>query len=209
MTFTDWFMKIRLQFLVVVLACSLNAPHDNPFDPSLGGTVEGIVVDRQGRGIHDAKISVLPVGREVLSDENGNFIIYSLPVDRQCLICQQLLYAQESVYVEIDKGEKDSVRFVLNGLPKLSSESIRTFHWIRSWPLDDLFFCKTEVTVCDTDGLADIDTVWLRIPDLSISSPLVYEPKQKLYNYTIWARVCLAANWKFSPANHFILPRKT
>ncbi len=62
-----------------------------------------------------------------------------------------------------------------------------TYHWVRSWPLEDLYFCKTETGVSDIDGNADIDSLWVWVPALNQRYALTYDPMEKIYTYTIWA----------------------
>jgi len=174
--------------IIALLPCTFcSAPHDNPFDPTLSGTLQGWVVDRQGNGIEGAGISLAPVNIDETTDDRGQFKVYSLPPDQILIRCRHSLYASESLSCRLERGRIDSVYFALNGLPKLVSGKITTFHWVRSWPLDDLYFCTTEAAIDDPDGMADVDSVTLSVPQLALRAGLDYDQHRRTYSHTIWA----------------------
>ena len=176
-----------LAAVVLVLACSWNAPHDNPLDPSVGGSIEGRVLTRRATPIAGALVSIPQAGRFCSSDSAGGFFLLGLPAESVKLVVSAEDYAPETSGLSLAKGRIDSVVYYLNGLPYFEGCSLTTHVHDRSWPPEPLRFASLSCVASDLDGAPDVESVWVEIPDLGCSSRLGFDPNRGRYAQTLYA----------------------
>jgi hypothetical protein len=169
------------------MGCLGEAPHDNPLDPASDafrneGGLTGTVTDRAETGLPNADVHLVPTpppptGPTAFStrtDAQGHFTFRDAPADhRYRLEAEKDGYATAHVdSVMIEAGRSVSIDALrLNALPHVQDVALRTVHLSRWWP-SDLYFFETTVTVQDADGIVDVDSVWLSIPDLDLQIAL-------------------------------------
>ncbi len=181
-------MRRLLGFGVVCgIACSWNAPHDNPLDPSLGGNIEGRVLTRRATGIHGAEVAVPAAGRLCRTDSTGCFLLLGLPAETTLVFFSCPGYAPDSARLGLTKGKIYSLAVYLNGLPYFEECNVTTHVYGRSWPPDPLCFLSLTATVSDSDGEPDIDSVWFEIPAVGRSGRLLFDPNTKRFVHTLWS----------------------
>jgi hypothetical protein len=173
--------------LLLALALSCHAPHDNPFDPALGGNVAGRVLTRRATPIAGARVQVAAAGREDVTDSAGSFYIYDLPEESVWVVTRADSFAPDSAWVGLAAGQVDSLTRYLDGLPYIRSCEVTSHVYGRSWPPDPLAFCRLAAEAGDVDGEADVESVWVEIPDLAIARRLAYDPDRRSFRMTIWA----------------------
>lgn len=163
------------------MGCLGEAPHDNPLDPESDafqneGGVTGTVTDRAESGLPDVEVRLTPTTTPASgpttfvtrTDGQGRFSFREAPADlRYRLEAHRDGYAPVTVdSVEVEPGRTATMPALrLNALPIVRDAALRTVHLSRWWP-NDLYFFEATTTVADADGIVDVDSVWLSIPDL-------------------------------------------
>ncbi|NBC17140.1 MAG: carboxypeptidase regulatory-like domain-containing protein [Bacteroidetes bacterium] len=163
------------------MGCLGEAPHDNPLDPESDafqneGGVMGTVTDRAEAGLPDVDVRLTPATPPASgpttfvtrTDAQGRYSFRDAPADlRYRLEAHRDGYAPVIVdSVEVEPGRTATMPALrLNALPVVSDLTLRTVHLSRWWP-NDLYFFEATATVADADGIVDVDSVWLSIPDL-------------------------------------------
>lgn len=172
---------------LLALGCSWNAPHDNPLDPTLAGSVEGRVLNRRATGIGSATVSVPDAGRFSGTDSRGDFLLLGLPADTVTVFAACPGYAPESAQVALSRGNIDTLVFYMNGLPYFADCSLTAHVYGRSWPPGPLCFLRLSAVASDSDGTPDIDSVWVEIPSVGYARRLVFDPERNRHALTLWA----------------------
>ena len=172
----------------VALRCSWDAPRDNPLDPMIGGNVSGRVLTRRASPIVGARVSIPCAGRLIETDSAGVFDLRGLPEESAWVFITADLYAADSARVALAKGEIRTINAYLNGLPFLQNCRVATHVYGRGWPPDPLQFSTLSATAGDADGTADIDSVWVEIPDMGYSQGLSYDPEERAFVKTLWTK---------------------
>lgn len=167
--------------------CLGEAPRDNPFDPGSDlfrneGTVSGQVLSRADTPIAGVDVRLIPDSsrggtvRVARTGSQGRFTFEGTPAaTNYTLQAEKANYSrvvQEALEVRAGETE-DLPPLHLNALPIFNDVAVRSLHISRWWPEDDLFFVEIVAEVSDADGLIDLDRVWLDVPDLGFTVPLV------------------------------------
>jgi hypothetical protein len=180
-------MIARLVGPVLLLVFACNAPHDNPFDPALGGNVEGRILTRRATGIGSAEVSVPAAARSAWTDSTGAFYLSGLPAESVWVFCRADSYAVDSARLGLAKGRVDTLSRYLNGLPNVLDCGMSSHVYGRSWPPRPLYFCRLFALVGDMDGEADIESVWVEFQDLGGTRRFSYDADKRRFSLTIWA----------------------
>ncbi len=173
--------------VLLALQCSWDAPRDNPLDPYLGGNIEGRILTRRATGICDAEVLVPAASRIVRTDSAGQFGFYALPEESLWVYFAADGYVAESTGIRLEKGRIDTLTQYLNGLPCLDDCRVTSHRYGRNWPPDPLCFCRLSVLAGDLDGEADVESVWVEIPDIGYAHRLTYDPDEQSFVHTIRA----------------------
>lgn len=162
-------------FQIIISGCVKDAERDNPLDPKSNlynnrASIHGKVYSyyQPFRPIQHADIIIHPDHNWTTSDEFGDFTIAELPAGNYTIHVQKNGYAPDSINITLEPGSDEYFQFNLNGLPTLISKKISIGHISRWWPTDDLYMVKIEVEVSDPDGVADIQSAQLNIPEYNI-----------------------------------------
>lgn len=172
---------------LLLVACTWDAPRDNPLDPTLGGNVDGRVLTRRATGIGGALVTVPAASRFCHSDSAGRFAFRGLPDDTVVIRVSADGYAPDSVGLELERGRVDTLTRYLNGLPSFSLCRATSHVYGRNWPPVPLTFFRLVARASDLDGDADIDSVWTSIPAVEYSARLPYDPEQRRFGLVVWA----------------------
>lgn len=166
--------------------CLGDAPHDNPFDPGSDrfvdqGTLEGQVTDRFDAPLVGAEVRLIPGAgvshAELVTRTNGQgrYRFSDVPSGGgyriQAAIDGYDVGMIDTLNVETGLAKQLSV-LRLNALPTFVDITLRTVHISRWWPQNDQFFLEISAQVTDPDGVFDIESVWLDMPDLAFSTAL-------------------------------------
>ncbi len=169
------FIFILSFFHIIITGCVKDAERDNPLDPKSDlfndrGTIRGKVYSyyQPFRPIHYADIIIHPDHHWTTSNEYGDFTLTQLPAGDYTIHVQKEGYRPDSLNMTLKPGDNTYFQFNLNGLPGLVSNKISIGHISRWWPTNDLYTIKIEAEVSDPDGVADIQSVQLSIPDYDI-----------------------------------------
>ncbi|MCX7785735.1 MAG: carboxypeptidase-like regulatory domain-containing protein [candidate division WOR-3 bacterium] len=194
--------KIRLQIIIsiiVTLFITCRPDRDNPYDPksikTKSSIIWGKVLTKNGLPIENAKVSLLlQLGTKTIStisDRFGNYeldYIYSLNYgDSASVIAEKDGYCISQKPVVIDINRTDTINFTLDAIPQFSAESITSYHE-PFLPGDDIYLVNFSVRVLDADGLNDIESVYVLIPELNKTFPLSYTTNN-IYKDTVSAEL--------------------
>lgn len=172
--------------LVVMLAATCDAPHDNPLDPQNGGALVGRVLTRRATGIAGATVFAVSAGRSCATDSSGGFELLGLPVDDVAFHFSARGYAPESAVIALARERIDTTTRYLNGLPVVTGCRVSSHVVGQSWPPEPLYFFRFAAEADDPDGAVDIDSVWLDIPAVGLHHRLTFSPESLDYRGTVW-----------------------
>jgi hypothetical protein len=175
MKWTDF----TLLFCLILAGCTADAERNNPLDPKSGnfdnsGNLSGRVMRFYSpfAPITDAEIRLEPGPLLALTDNAGNFQLFDLQPGRYKISAIKTGYASYSDSVEISTQQTSNKDFNLNGLPVISGVTITTQRISRWFPTTDVLSFEIIANVSDPDGVNDISTVRLTIPQLNFEDSL-------------------------------------
>lgn len=185
-------MFILSFFQVIISGCVKDAERDNPLDPGAGnyddsGSINGQVFTyyQPYQPIPDAEIVIKPHHFWTRSDAFGNFAFDRIPPGEYVLYVSRQGYSSDSVIVSLESKGDEYFQFNLNGLPELVSHTIKIGHISRWWPIDDLYLLIAQAEVTDPDGLADITSVQMTVPDYEFSQSLERTTNWSIFTITL------------------------
>ncbi|MBD3289153.1 hypothetical protein GF337_10140, partial [candidate division KSB1 bacterium] len=169
------FIIILSFFQIIIAGCVKDAERDNPLDPKSDhfndrGSIRGRVYSyyQPFHPLRDADVMISPGYYWQTTDEYGDFKFTDFPAGDFTIYVSKNGYAPDSADVSLEPGDEEYFQFNLNGLPDLQSKQLAIGHISRWWPTNDLYIMKTEVEISDPDGVADIQSVQLSIPEYDI-----------------------------------------
>lgn len=172
-------------FIVYLLIIACQPERDNPYDPKSTkikpSTILGRATAKNGLPVANTKVSLLlqPVNKIIstLTDQRGNYelnYIYHLSYgDSAIVTVEKNDYHSTPKPVAIDIHRTDTINFILDASPQFSAESI-TSHHEPFLPGEDIYWVNFSVRVFDADGVNDIESVYVLIPELNKIFPLYY-----------------------------------
>jgi hypothetical protein len=174
---------------LVIGACSLDAPHDNPLDPqspqysgkgAFGGRV--VLMNLPATGISSAYIYTIPSTLVVVSDSSGHFQFPEIPAGTYDIISSKDRYRSDTIHLGVKVGDQQTVEFAMNGFPDIISTKILTRKVDQWWP-NPAYFAEISASVVDPNGVSDLDSVWFCIE--SMSFPMIYSITEKNFQFTV------------------------
>ncbi len=158
--------------LLTLSGCFEGAPRNNPLDPrgenfqDEGGlTVQVTTFYAPQAGLEGVTVQTDPGNFAGPTDASGSVFIPDLASGTYTLTASLPGYATQTTRVDVTAGEFSTVAISLPGLPTFSNIDINTVHISRWWPPpQELFRLDIQADLTDSDGLADIEEVWLEIP---------------------------------------------
>lgn len=184
--------QISLLVLVFIVAgCLDGAPRNHPLDPRGNAfTEEGTLALKVTNfypplnGLADVNVQLSPGSYIGKTDAEGALFISGLDTGIYELHIQKDGFAERKQSVEVVATETRFLDVPLPGLPVFTRLDIGTVHISRWWPPpEELFRIEIAAEIEDSDGLNDIDRVWLEIPDFNFADTFSVAPVRP-GNYT-------------------------
>ena len=174
------YTHLLLLVLFLGTGCFEGAPRRHPLDPQgenfqdIGGLsvlVNSFYAPRQG--LTEATVRLTPGSFIGETDAQGRVFIPDLESGNYIVTVEKPGFAKRAIETAVSAGETINLEVLLPGLPVFEQISINTVHISRWWPPpEELFRLQIQTSVNDPDGLADIETVWLELPDFGFSVSL-------------------------------------
>ncbi len=160
--------------------CFEGAPRRHPLDPQgenyqnvAGVTVQVTSFYAPLRPLSGATVRVTPGSFWGTTDAQGQTFIENLPSGSYTILVEKTGYAPQSQTIQVTAGDAASVDVRLPGLPAFTKIDINSNHISRWWPPpEELYRLNLDITLEDPDGVADIEEVWLFIPDFEFNIKL-------------------------------------
>ncbi len=164
--------------LAFATGCLDDAGHGNPLDPlSEGfeevGTLTGQVTTFYApfRSLDGVEVHLTPGPFVAITDAEGRFTFRRIPVGTYVVRTEKEGFATATDTVAVPLGPPVETTLRLDGLPTVVALSTATVHVSRWWPPPlDLFRLEVSAQVDDPDGVADVEEVFLEIPELGFST---------------------------------------
>ncbi len=160
--------------------CLGDLERNNPLDPlapnfenigGVAGRVTGFYPPFEG--LFDVEVRLMPGPFVTQTDAQGLFALPDVPSGRYQVAVEKEGYVSVTDSLEVTPGRTAEKTLRLDGLPVVAGVTLTTGHLSRWWPLpQDLFSLEVAVWVDDPDGLGDVDSVWLEIPEMDFSRTL-------------------------------------
>ncbi len=181
--------------LLIVWACSLagcldDPLRDNPVDPLAEGVdrsalVAGTVGSRAqqplaGVAVTLARSDAAP-GFTTDTDGAGRYEI-AVPPGSYALTFALDGYAPFHATLDAEAGLRQERSATLNGAPRVDSAGVTAHHISRVWPPPaDVYQYRVVVRAADADGTADLERVWMEVPELGLVDTLEVTPVPGLF----------------------------
>ncbi len=160
---------ISLVWILLVAACTKDAPRDNPFDPNsdvyqYAKTLHGTIHRKIPPYVPIAGVDVKTMNPSYSTetDAKGYFEITQLPEDSITISISKDGYGKQQIRT---LPSDDPLDIYLNAQPVLDTIKLTTNHQSHWWPVEDEYTVTIEALVSDPDGLSDIDSVWFWFSD--------------------------------------------
>ena len=176
-------------FITLMFAGCLNAPRDNPLDPSSSyfknsASINGQVnVRDQNTPVVSATVLCVEQGVSVQTDANGVFSFPVLTPGTLTIICVKDDFSPDTQRAQLNAGSSLSLLYSLNGFPIVLSQNILTHKYDQYFPSPQ-YFVDISASVIDPNGLADLDSVWFAVD--SLFYPMGYSVSTRLFEVTLY-----------------------
>ena len=171
---------------ICLSGCFDDVARDNPLDPQSDnyqpvGALTGVITNRTLESISAVSVKVESLGSassvlyQVETDVSGTYLLEGLPAGEYTLSVEKEGYASQTESLMVEVRETLNRGFVLNGLPFLDRFSARSRHINRVWPPPlDFFALEFSAKADDTDGILDIDALWVEMPSIGFVDTLEF-----------------------------------
>ncbi len=159
--------RILLLFFSFLFFCS--PKRDNPYDPNSDfykpkTTLEGICLNRTGVPVANCRVTVQPRGSLsslfTLSDSQGRYQLRDCPAGETVLVfAERENFLPESILAFLSSYKKETLNFVLEGLPKFLNPLVSSQFFSRHIPKDSVVL-NLKCEVKDEEGPGDISSVF-------------------------------------------------
>ena len=173
----------------LLFAGCVDAPRDNPLDPSSqyfrnSAAVSGQVTIRdQNVGIPSASVRCVEQGVSVQSDSTGIYAFQQLSAGALTLVASKTGFVADTQRIQLNPGGSTSASFALNGDPVIVSENIVTHKYDQYYP-SPVYTVDITANVTDPNGVTDLDSVWFSVDTLLY--PMPYSTTTRLYQTTLY-----------------------
>ena len=168
---------------LVLSSCFNNADRDNPLDPrsdnyQSSGEINGTVYTYYApyKPLGSAMLTIIPGYQNVFTNQNGAFSFSNLIPGDYLVKVQYSNYASDSAQVQVESKKATTIQFYLDGLPLLDSLRLNSGFVHEQFPIESSRLLECKAKVADPDGLGDISSVSILMPDFSFKSPLQMSP---------------------------------
>jgi hypothetical protein len=177
-------------FLVVVslLTGCVDAPRDNPLDPSSpnfqnSASVSGQVIIRdQNTGIASASVQCVEQGVSATTDSNGNYAFRRLASGTFTLVASKSGFVSDTLSIRLNPGASVTALFALNGTPAVLSNKIITHKYDQYYP-SPVYTVDVTASVTDPNGITDVDSAWFAVDTLLY--PMAYSVPTQQFQTTL------------------------
>ncbi|NOZ74682.1 MAG: carboxypeptidase regulatory-like domain-containing protein [FCB group bacterium] len=197
--------------LVLLAGCTQDAPRDNPFDPEnslyrYAGEISGLVTRRYApyEPMDSVRVELLPDALTGYTDAQGAFRFRDLSPGIRTLLLSKPGYAQLTDTMTVASRKISDALFRLNGKPTIDSLRLTTRHIAHWWPIEHEYLLSVDVWVNDRDGVSDVDSVDLTIPELPFGIGLSRENADGKYSITIFDSDFLPASFSELPGRNIL-----
>lgn len=193
---TGWLRRCRWTGVLgclLLAGCLGDLERNNPLDPLAPnfedeGGVRGQVTSFYPpfQGLFDVEVRLTPGPYLAQTDPQGQFALADVPAGRYRIEASREGYAAVTDSVTVTPGVAAEATLRLDGLPTAAEVVLTTGHLSRWWPLpQDLFSMDVAVRVDDPDGLGDVDSVWIELPEMGFSRLLQPTPEPGRFTLTL------------------------
>ncbi len=175
---------------IVFFGCVPDVPHDNPLDPQSpkytgDASIKGRVVLKNYplTGVSGVVVRTELNNYATVTDSLGYYSLNKIPQGKYSLIFSRLRFVADTIRVTVETGKISEVVATMNALPTISKASAFTRRIARYFP-STLYYASFSASVSDTNGIGDIDSVWLVIDTLLF--PMTYSISAKEFQYTLY-----------------------
>jgi hypothetical protein len=175
---------------MMFFGCVSDVPHDNPLDPqspkySSDASIKGRVVLKNYplTGISGVVVRTESNDYATVTDSLGYFSFNKVPQGNYTLIFSRVRFVADTIRIAVEAGKTSEVAATMNALPTISKMSVLTRRIARYFP-STLYYAAFSATVSDTNGIGDLDSVWLVIDTLQF--PMTYSVTAKEFQYTLY-----------------------
>lgn len=184
------YFRFALYIVVAgLLAGCVDAPRDNPLDPSSSyfqnsASVSGQVSVRdQNSGIPAASVMCVEQGISVATDSNGKYAFQRLAAGALTFVASKTGFVPDTQHVQLNPGGSMSASFALNGAPVILTEDIVTHKYDQYYP-SPVYTVDIAASVTDPNGITDLDSVWFSVD--SLLYPMPYSTTTRQYQTTLY-----------------------
>jgi hypothetical protein len=176
-----------LPAVCLVAGCLGDAERGNPLDPlsdnfrDAGGVIGAVVrMSAPSDGIAGARVTLTPAagGPALVSvaGGDGRFTFPAVPTGSYVAIAERAGYSADTAAVDVTAGRvAPEVTFLLNALPRITAQSVRSERINRHFPEPETFSqIVIEATVVEPDGAGDLVAVDFVIPDFDDPEVLLF-----------------------------------
>jgi len=182
-------MKTAVLVLTVISLFIFCTPsRDNPLDPASpdytgNGALTGKALSyyQPFQPLSGIFIEILPSDISIKTSDKGDFQFSPIKKGAYQVVATHPDFAPDTQSVEVRCGRTVTVTFHLDALPQVDSIHIYTEHISRWFPTRDIFRAQLQCTVSDPDGLNDIDSVQVIIPEIAYRLALAFNPSGGQY----------------------------
>lgn len=189
----------RLLFAITIIivfclsGCLGDPVRDHPLDPlgenflnegSIAVQVTNFYPPRAG--LEDIRVTVTPGFISGRTNNEGVFITPALQGGSYSIEVTQDGYARLDTTVQVSAGQTTELNLPLPGVPIFKRFELSSLH-VSRWfpPPEELYSLEIEAELADHDGVADIDSLWVRIDDFAFSQFLFVEVAPGMYRHSI------------------------
>lgn len=184
------FRRVSLFIIVVMfLAGCIDAPRDNPLDPSSpyfrnSAAISGQVsILNQNTGIPSASVLCVEQGVSVTTDSNGTYAFRQVAAGALTLIASKAGFVPDTQRVQLNPGAAVSASFALNAVPVVLAQNIVTHKYDQYYP-SPVYSVDITASVTDPNGVTDLDSVWFSVDTLLY--PMPYSTTTRQYQTTLY-----------------------
>lgn len=157
---------------LLLISCSQDAPRDNPFDPDnalyhYAGDLTGTITSRYipYAPMDSVSVTLFPDLLLSYTDAAGIFGFRDLAPGEYRIQLEKHGYQSVIDTIMITEGKRQTVLYRMNGQPQIDSVTLVTRHIAHWWPIEHEYILWVSVLAGDGDGVEDIDSVFLSLPD--------------------------------------------
>ncbi len=178
--------------LTIMIGGCVDAPRDNPLDPSspyfqkpvpvigqLGGQVTVAV---QNTVVSSAMVECLEHGITVMTDSAGNYVLPEFSAGKLTIVAWKSGFVPDTQRVQLNAGVPLRVSFALNGPPIVLSQSIITHKYDQYFP-SPVYTVDIMASVTDPNSILEVDSVWFYVD--SLQYPMFYSITAREFETTL------------------------